>query len=141
MPKRANIFDVILRLLPGATQRASHFLVDVNATPMPLASPSAGVRLLIYLIFFQSVNSTKSTNSKSSGLLGGLLESPTNATTIVRQCFLWLPATYDPGGQLDPLLTCFLWRAAKRLSTALPCPAPSRIIRASPAATVAHSCE
>ena len=54
---------------------------------------------------------------------------------LLRHGYLLLPATVDPGGQLGPLLTHFLWQAGRRPLPGLPCPAPVRILSASPSAT------
>jgi hypothetical protein len=54
---------------------------------------------------------------------------------LLRNGFLLLPATVNPGGQKqDPFRTHFLWQTGRRPLPGLPCPAPLRVLHASPVA-------
>ncbi len=113
--------DVLLRLLPGAIPQASHLLIDVTTIPMPMAAiattgnfPDLSTPLSVSKVH-QKYENEKFRGTRAAGVARDLV-------TRELRChgYLLLPATIDPGGQLGPLLTHFLWQAGRRPLPGLP---------------------
>jgi Reverse transcriptase (RNA-dependent DNA polymerase) len=111
--------DVAFRLLPSAlASPVSHLLLDFTLIPMPpLLShlPSDAADPLLFSV-------VRHHEVFENGKLAGKSARPRSfdvIASILARNFALLPITIDPGGQLGPFATAFLWDPDRRPSSAL----------------------
>jgi hypothetical protein len=111
--------DISLQLIPGCRKTtSSQLLIDVTFLPMIHVDPQMHDSLTTPVVHLH----IKHENNKFTGKHGRYNSTQLRSSIqqeILDICYVLLPFTFDPGGQIGPLATSFLWSSFKSPSTCL----------------------